>query len=129
MLANQGPATAQTLGQIKAVQDQARDLEQDAALEKWKGERLAELLQQMRSDPLVLPATVPPNLTARPAVAYLQEGTALYSGPEASNATPIGQIAAPMPALRVANAGPMLLVWVPGAGFAFVLERFAEVYE
>ena len=129
VLSDSQPASPKLSAELAAVRDQIGALESAHPLATWKRDTLIYFLEQMRKAPLNLPPDVPPGLEIDPAVVQLKGNTGLYSAPELSEETVLETSAGPTPVLRIANHGPMMMIWTPGVGFAYVVSRFVEVFE
>ena len=129
VLSDTQPASPKTSAELDAVRARIGALESARPLAVWKHDTLIYFLKQMRKAPLNLPPSIPPGLEIDPAVVQLKGNTGLYSAPNLSEETVLETSTGPTPVLRIANHGPMMMIWTPGVGFAYVVSQFVEVFE
>ena len=129
VLSDSQPAAPQTSAELAAVRTRIIALEGAYPLATWKHNTLIYFLEQMRIAPLDLPPSVPPDMEIDPAVVQLKSNTSLYSAPDPSQETVLSTSTGPTPVLRIASHGPMMMIWTPSVGFAYVVSQFVEVFE
>lgn len=122
-------ATPQTLGALEAARSRIAELEEVQPLEDWKTNTLAYYEAAMQDRSLVLPQGLQAGLQLDPVAAQVPAQTVIYGSTNLSAGEALMTTQGPTPVLRVADTGPVTLVWTPDTGFGFAVTKFVEVYE
>lgn len=123
------PASAQTLSEIESTVAAIAELEASQQMTSWRAQTFAVLAQSFQAAaPHALPAGIAPGTQADIALAVIDAQATLYAEPVTDAAMVVRSVPDRTTMLRIAESGPLTLVWSVGDGFAFVLSQFRQVF-